>query len=125
MDSSTERIGLLDQRLLSQLAELQGMIGDSAQPWASVSPLFTNLAATWTSLQVGELKSWKIKKRFYLTQLENELYYALYIVHNDLVNRGLQYSQCSSQFSEFQDISRSLTFPILKLGKILRLPLHP
>ena len=37
----------------TQLAELQSMIGDSAQPWASVSPLFTNLAATWTSLQVG------------------------------------------------------------------------
>ena len=52
VESSTERIALLDQRLLSQLAELQGMIGDSAQPWASVSPLFTNLAATWTSLQV-------------------------------------------------------------------------
>ena len=52
VDSSTERIALLDQRLLSQLAELQSMIGDSAQPWASVSPLFTNLAATWTSLQV-------------------------------------------------------------------------
>ena len=55
VDSSTERIALLDQRLLSQLAELQSMIGDSAQPWASVSPLFTNLAATWTSLQVGRL----------------------------------------------------------------------
>ena len=41
----------MDQRLLSQLAELQSMIGDSAQPWASVSPLFNNLAATWTSLQ--------------------------------------------------------------------------
>ena len=81
VDSSTERIGLLDQRLLSQLAELQGMIGDSAQPWASVSPLFTNLAATRTSLQVGELKSWKIKKRFYLTQLENELYYDLYAIY--------------------------------------------
>ena len=52
VESSTERIALLDQRLLSQLAELQSMIGDSAQPWASVSPLFTNLAATWTSLQV-------------------------------------------------------------------------
>ena len=52
VEISTERIALLDQRLLSQLAELQSMIGDSAQPWASVSPLFTNLAATWTSLQV-------------------------------------------------------------------------
>ena len=54
VEISTERIALLDQRLLSQLAELQSMIGDSAQPWASVSPLFTNLAATWTSLQVGD-----------------------------------------------------------------------
>lgn len=41
----------LDQRLLSQLAELQSTIGDSAQPWASVSPLFTGLAATWAGLQ--------------------------------------------------------------------------
>ena len=52
VDSCTERIAQLDQRLLSQLAELQGMIGDSAQPWASVSPLFNNLSTTWTSLQV-------------------------------------------------------------------------
>ena len=41
----------LDQRLLSQLAQLQSTIGDSAQPWASVSPMFTNLATTWTGLQ--------------------------------------------------------------------------
>ena len=52
VDSCTERIAGLDQRLLSQLAELQGMIGDSAQPWASVSPLFNHLSSTWTSLQV-------------------------------------------------------------------------
>ena len=51
VDSCTERIAQLDQRLLSQLAELQGMIGDSAQPWASVSPLFNHLSSTWTSLQ--------------------------------------------------------------------------
>ena len=64
VESSTERIALLDQRLLSQLAELQSMIGDSAQPWASVSPLFTNLAATWTSLQVGAvLPSGTLKRR--------------------------------------------------------------
>ena len=29
----------------------QSTIGDSAQPWASVSPVFTALAATWTGLQ--------------------------------------------------------------------------
>ena len=29
----------------------QSTIGDSAQPWASVSPMFTALASTWTGLQ--------------------------------------------------------------------------
>ena len=47
----TGQVSQLDQRLLSQLAELQSTIGDSAQPWASVSPLFTGLAATWAGLQ--------------------------------------------------------------------------
>ena len=34
---------------------VQSTIGDSAQPWASVSPMFTNLAATWTGLQVAHV----------------------------------------------------------------------
>ena len=75
MDTSTERIALLDQRLLSQLAELQSMIGDSAQPWASVSPLFTNLAATWTSLQVGGLMFVMLVGGMQTTQRELELCY--------------------------------------------------
>ena len=34
-----------------RICSSQSTIGDSAQPWASVSPMFTSLAATWTGLQ--------------------------------------------------------------------------
>jgi hypothetical protein len=46
-----ERVAALDRRLLGQMAGLQGAIGGSAQPWASVCPLFTAVAATWSGLQ--------------------------------------------------------------------------